>query len=378
MAAKQAKQTNAGDVTKVKEDIVDDTLEKLGLQTGGSLTLRVSRLAEHQIERVPADRLSGPCDVCGFRSDLDFSACPFCGAEGVDHAEAEPTQEAAPESGEGETTTEVVPIEADEKSLKIAEQAVREAMRKGADAYWELGKRLEAIYEPGVWKIAKNNEGEAYRSWENYVQERFGITKQYSYDLMTLAANFRREDFRVLAMRKLRAMLTLPPARREQLLSEAKEGKLSSERIIEICEAEGGSRASISKNPGRTQAATKAAAKRRTETAVSVAEQQGVTAISALEDVEIPLFARTKGDKGEEPKRALRLTDDPWGREETINGIVFHYRVVQKPKGLVLMIKRRRENPEEEAPASKSKPKAAAAPRTPKPKPAKKARRKKK
>jgi len=350
-------------IEKVSETALAGYCKSRGIKVPRGITLRekVKLVETHQVETVPDDNLSEPCTVCGGESDTKLAACPFCGAAGIDGmvdgkpVEAEghvvPDTEGPPkeakksrkkrsEAGPPEVESPPSTTLAADHPLEVGIARVFEAKRAGANCMWDLGRALIGIFEHNLWKHRVDANGKPkYRGWNQFVQEELEIVPSYSYRVMDVAANFSREQFVSIGVKKLTYLLGIGDQDRKELIARTRDEKLTAEQLADIVSK---MNKSGKKPKGRTAAATQAAA----DKAAKRKEGQGVTAIVALGRQTVPLFARPSKANGkgkdEKPKHAKKIADDPHGQLELHNGVVMHFRLMMGAKGLNLVVETRR------------------------------------
>lgn len=358
---------NAINMEKVSEAHVAAAIQKFSLSDKGTLEQRVRRLQKHQEAEVPGEKRAA-CDVCGGVSNVDLPACPFCGDESVEQhagngAGGTPAGEVvdggtaevvhgangkAPPKGlkkvkgkamEGRPSID--PSSAPE--LDRAVGAVREAQLAGVNSYWDLGRALLDIFTPQLWKQRVSEDGKPlFRSFNQFCDQELGISHSQAYQIMQCAEHFSREQFLTVGQDKLVQILKIAPEKRTALLKAAKEGKVTREQLREMVAREPQPVRTGQSHGGGHLKATEAAREKRRQ---ARAQKDGeVTAVSALGRVKVPLFARPKGGKKDDPKRAVALHQDPWGTEQLANDVECTYRVVKESRGLVLVIERRRKS----------------------------------
>jgi hypothetical protein len=368
-------------IEKVKPDVLVASLAEYGLKTNGDLQQQAERLQVHlKLETVvPPKYLSDECSECGGESDLRKPTCPFCGAGGVETKAAVPAPEKPPKgskkkaqkTGDGtpafheaeaqeapveslpdaaaavvsDPKTEVVPVAV--KALDDGVAAVHKVLEAVTYSYWDLGKALQPLFEDQLWKARLGSDAKPiYKGWNQFVQSEFGISPMRSYEFMDASKYFKREDFQLIGYTKLVPLLRLPEEKRQELLAEAKKGRLPRARILEIVREEvGDARRDTGRSGGGSAAGGAAGTRRIRENAAARRESPSpdgeITAVHALGRVRVPLFRRPKSSK-DEPKRADSLAHEPHGSEELPNGVLVTYKVVKESKGLALIIVRSR------------------------------------
>lgn len=239
------------------------------------------------------------------------------------------------------------------KELDDAIERFNTALKSGATSYWDIGRALIDIHDKQLWKQRIEGGKQKYSSWNLFCRDELHMSHVNAFSVMDASRYFSRKDFEEVGHSKLQMMLRLPEETRKQLIEEAKQGKLPRARLKQILEerpnkgARDTGRTSHARNKDLGKAATsgakanaeKAAAKRK----VLPAPSGELTAVSQLGRATIKLYARPNVKKPtEKPHRAVSVTEDPWGEEKLVNGVVVRYTVIKTPNGLELKIERKR------------------------------------
>ena len=232
-------------------------------------------------------------------------------------------------------------------NIDDAVEAVREAKRLAVVCYWQFGQAILKCFEGDLWKQKRDANGQPlYKGFYQFCEGELGLSGRYCYSLMDIASNFSSQDVAEIGVAKLGIMVRLPEEQRVKLLDEVRNGvsysQLSSE--VKKLQAESGPREA---GDSRTAKATEASAKKKLTAKLSDSTLEKV--ITCTHDItrsRIPLFIREDNvvdSKKNQPKRAKRLADDPWGEEISSNGIVIRYSLTMDANGdLVIVVERRR------------------------------------
>jgi hypothetical protein len=326
------------------------------------------------------------CQACGGISDTDLDACPFCGdgdesapadskAAAVTGSKAEPVEE--PEQDDA-ATLEAVTVHGKAKKghaelvhmpphAELVEHAgivgekepateglldrvvkrVSEMKANLAVHYWTLGKQLTVVFDRELWKMRKSSDGKpVYTTFPQWCEKELGTKAGSFYPLMDAARAYSEAQARKLGMTKLGQIVTAPKEAQAKILAMAEKG--ASTRQIAAKVKEERTKANLARRdtgrgkggvgrPGKLSAAEKA--KGVTKADVNPAGRVTVAVSEGRSTLE--LFAKP-AKKGSEPRRAKKLGDEPFAREELTNGVVRLYSVVQRASGLVLIIETQR------------------------------------
>lgn len=385
------------DLDQVKEAIIDKYLAHYGLEVKGRLNAKVNALEKFTLStepvNVPEANHSLPCTVCGGVSDVNLPECPYCGtvdvedvptniptnavaaAETSDPVEVVTSPEPAAENAEPaaaapdvEPQTEVVQSSKKKQKLTRVEKPkktngasqttttelvaakelddavtrVHDALKHGANSYWELGRALGDIFDRQLWKQRIEGGKQKYSSWALFCRDELGMGAANTFSVMDAARAFSKEDFEELGHSKLRLLLQLPKERQQMLAQEARKGQLPRARLKEIVDAEKPAEPRHTGRQTRTTAATTAAAEKRA--ARRLPKPQGeLTAVSQLGRSTHKLYARPNPKKPDaKPSRAVSVTQDPWCEVTLVNGVIERFTVMKSADGLKLIIDRRR------------------------------------
>ena len=233
--------------------------------------------------------------------------------------------------------------------LDAAVKRVHEALSAGAMSYWDLGRALVDIYDDNLWKQRTDGTGrQAFPSFNVFLRDELHMSGPTAFSVMDAARHFSKKDFELIGHSKLTPMLRLPEDRRTQLFEEAKAGKLSRKRILEIIDTEvpkGSVRETGRRGPGAAASAagSKALSEKAAARKVLPKPDGELTAVRQLGRVKLKLWQRPNVKKpNEKPVRAVSVTQDPWCEEKLANGVVVRYTVVKTPNGLELVVETKR------------------------------------
>jgi hypothetical protein len=375
------------DLAKVKEQIVDKYVAHYGLKPRGGLNAKVNALEKHTLEHVDPANHSAPCTNCGGTSDFNLPECPYCGdvdTEGdvptsiptnaVAVAEApEPAAAASiaaagvevvgdsapkpkkqkltkvenpkkPNGANGHasmtqtTTTELVAA----TELDAAVVRVHDALKHGANSYYELGLALVDIFDRQLWKQRIVGGKQKHSSWALFCREELHMSHVNTFGIMDVAKAFSKEDFEEIGHTKLKLLLPLPKDRQQALAEEARKGRLPRARLKEIVAAEKPAQSASTGRKTRSAAATSAAAEKRAARKLPKPDGE-LTAVSQLGRTTLKMYARPNPKKAEaKPSRAVSITQDPWCEHVLVNGVVERFTVIKGTDGIKLIIERKR------------------------------------
>lgn len=190
---------------------------RLGLPEWGSVDELRSRV-ERSLAVQHMDAYLLDCEDCGFSApDVEeVDSCPGCGADFAD-----------PEEEQLQTANNVTPLSAKTKKQQEDRElrefqgkaAEREAIQKleaiegkidelRADAgciEWDIGKHLREIYDRDLWQA-----GGKYKSFKDYVQQRFEFTQQTARAFMRISEHFTRDEAQGIPLGHLRLLANIP------------------------------------------------------------------------------------------------------------------------------------------------------------------------
>lgn len=302
-------------MSKVDEAQLDQSIEKLEIPAGGSLTDKVRRIASF-FQAQKADEYD-QCDKCGGSCLVEIIApligevCPYC-AEGPAPVEnSEQIIESVPES---QSSDELEVVEGTENDLNEACKQVEAFKINLAKGFWQLGRIIEEIHKRKLWqyRVGPDN-APLYTSFESFVRAELNMSDDQAYKYIEVYRAFNEGDIRELGISKLHAVLKVPPGpMREKLLAAARNG--ASKRDIE--------REAAGEDEGDDEEV----------------EPDKVTIALMLGSVRLPMWKRKRGKKSAEAEAATSVKDDAYCTEDLPNGVVQTYRLVQKPSGQIVLV----------------------------------------
>ncbi|MDE2106023.1 MAG: hypothetical protein KGL39_52860 [Patescibacteria group bacterium] len=234
-----AKKICGVNIRKADTAVLSEELEKLGLDSSGSIPIKIERMASFIREK-----FCGSADLKVFNSWLDsnsmtpvvcdpgcggishadlFDRCPFCGDE------EEIDMDQVVEAKEIEVLTSET---LDENVARI--KVLKESM---VDGYYELGQALAENETKGLWKLRTNGGGAPkYRTFADWSRAETGLGRTQVWKCISVAKNFTAEQVREIGHTKLAIALQVPSQNRAELLEKAKAG--ASKRELEQVAAE--------------------------------------------------------------------------------------------------------------------------------------------
>jgi len=280
------------------------------------------------------------CDRCGGDSDAALDHCPFCGD--ADRAplsgEKESDEDAGDEPEEEELKMENAEKQQQTRSLALAggggttagtraldEAVARIQQMKGDGALWawKLGDYIfRAVYKTELWKQRSDDAGKPkYKGFNQFCEGELNFTPQYIYSLMEVAENFTEEQAKKFNSGKtLRLMVKLDVETRGKL---TEGGAVPSHQQVRE-QLEKGKRRKA-KAGARTEAATRASTEKNRR-------EKTLTILVPAERQRVKLWARP-AKRGQEPKPARRLADQPYGVVEGTNGVHLEIAVRESSTG---------------------------------------------
>jgi hypothetical protein len=333
----------------LREPLIDKALEDNGLERTGKVLEKAERLDAHYRNTIPS-KVIAECD-CGFGSDPELPACPFCGDTAIDERDEEAFEEAragkdvtappgkAPAPMAKAAPTEIVEPgpERNASAEKLAEldaaiENVKEAHAAGIGSYWDLGQALRPIHEGQLYFQRLDESGAPkYRSWEQFLAAEFGgqITGGHSYRVMAVAKKFDRPTAIAIGVAKLAIL--------ERAKDEAMPKLLEAARVQTVKELaktaapylhEAGSRPSSQpadappRRGSGTSPGSRAAREEGRAQASYIAEktENKITVSTMLGETVVHLFK-----KADMKTRAKVLRDEPVGVEVHMNGVETRY-----------------------------------------------------
>lgn len=233
------------------------------------------------------------------------------------------------------------------KELDKARDEVIEIKSRGAQNFWELGKKLAEISKKQLWKLRLNADTgkNKYNGFDAFVIAELNMSPMHAYRAIEIAEAYKTsEEVRVLGTTKASLILQAAPEDRKKLAAKAKAGasKRALEKDVKKSRAKHGS----PKKSQQAKAGAKGGAKRATTSAVK-AEKISIASIEGSKTIK--LYKKPESFKDvvfSKLPRAAKIGDMPVGRFEMGNGVVQYFAVRNGEEGLVLKIETRRETAE--------------------------------
>jgi hypothetical protein len=388
MAKKHPDEVAGIKLAAVKPEVLKQCMKDAGLSVEGTLEQLIERMSEHITEQ--GGELAD-CDVCGGECDVSkFTICPYCGVGEDDEAPAaltpkppvadsakvEPLKDGdgaktplaslnqklkkrgakepapkAPEKKPAPLAKSTEKLDAAVKQVKTIQQKITADTqtfgRTVMGDHWELGNALYTIFKDNLYalRVDAATGVPRHKSWGQFVIGELGMSTQQAYKLMNVATQFSRKQVEEYGISKLKHLVRLPEAERNELLEDVAKRLPESELAKEVRERAkktGGAapptvadrKREVQPTAGGPRKGSKAAAEKKKPRPL----QDKVTIAALLTRQTVPLYV-----KGSAEKRAKRIGDEPTGREEVLNGVVCTYKLAMHSAGLVLIVERKRE-----------------------------------
>lgn len=340
---------------RLNTDVLRAELLRLELHVSDDPKEMIERLRRYYKDQQPSGMRFTRCDQCGGISDKSLTHCPYCG-ERDDDQEADTNggvlKGAEPDSKVQAKIAEVVaeaqpavlaldslpgnqrlkldkpglparnrqPID----ELAVQVKVIQNATRAAATNLHSIGVALTIINQGDLWKQRRKGDKQKFTSFAAFVLDEFGMTKQYAYQLISIAKSFDAKTIAEVGPHKLRlAMTVTDDSQRAEVVKLAKTGTV--QRVQEtVDKLRGVERAKVAQD-GRK--------KMREPPKVTVALQPGM--------VRIPLYKRDKTLKNTQQasvdasgkvkggKVAKNLGDDPFGRLRLSNDVVQIFKILR-------------------------------------------------
>lgn len=246
-----------------------------------------------------------------------------------------------------------------EAALDKRIKAFEAIQKKQVVNYYELVVEMKGIFDERLWTQRLGEDGkQKYKGWNQFVVAELGVEANYSYALMDIVKSYTIEQFEAVGIKKLRLILQLPKELRGEMADRAAQENLPFSQVSEEVKrlagprrgpeetgrtgfGSGGAGGSSGTRKGKGKSGT---GRKRKGVAAAVPElKKGeLTAVLTMGRQKLPLFARSK-KKGDEPRRALKITDEPWAELSLPGGVVQYFRLVQDAKGLAIQVETRRQ-----------------------------------
>jgi len=378
-----ASKTVAGvQLSKVKPELINQALEKVGIEVTADLAQNIKNLSDYFATK-PSDELV-KCDGCEGVSSISFDECPYCGMsdqppEGVTVKTPEPKQDKPEAKPKGkkkapvtpETTTALAKVSPATMSkpkkggaihdaeiipqgtiadLDQSVAAIQEAKGNAAKSHWTIGKLIAENHTKALWKLRTDAEGKSlYSSFNAFCENELKISPAHAYNLMDIARAFNEEQVMKFGPSKLGLLLQVPPEDQAQLLAIAETAskrqlqkqvdatKEKNKKEGKAAPVKEGRKKDVSKATAKSGAAGKGA-----PATTGTSKKDVITIASITGNKTVKLFA-TPAKKGDTPKEAKKLADEPWGRLELENNVEMFFKLKPNAGGhLTLQISTRR------------------------------------
>jgi hypothetical protein len=242
-----------------------------------------------------------------------------------------------------------------EEALDVALAAVKKAKDAGAMSFWEMGQAVLHIYDQRLYTQRKAEDGKPkYKSFEQFARQELAMSKRHVFRMMDVARLYSRDDFQAVGVSKLAMIAQVPEEMATEMLERARAGLPLAQVTEEVRRLAGGKRRTAAdtgrrESPGKgaTGAAGTKVKKEKTAKPVPKPGPDELTVVTTKERLKVPMFARPKLGRGHkasevEPKRAMKVDQDPAGKIELPNGTEMHVRIVLAAKGLEVHVEFRK------------------------------------
>jgi hypothetical protein len=219
-----------------------------------------------------------------------------------------------------------------EADLDAAKKHYQEAGHEANLAWWRQGRILdEEVFKGEAWRLRKGPDGKPlHKNFEAFCNAELGITPDYAYTQMKAAKYFSAERAGLLEKSKAYLIMKFPEEVRRDIEAHALKGAKYSdlrERLKESQKKEGKTRGNVIKTKAGVERVQKGG---RPKTKLAIADLFGKHNVT--------LF---KGPVSDKPgARAEKMSDQPWGRSTTIDGVVETFRILKGAKGLFVEVVR--------------------------------------
>lgn len=287
--------------------------------------------------------------------------------EPVVEAVVEPAR-AEKEKDEAAKTTALAKREEKAKLARAGEQeldaAVSEIRRLKSDIalnYWHLGRKIHEVFEKSLWKQRLDEEGKGgvYKTsgFDGWVKEETGFTVTSAYEIMEVSKHYTESQVRAFGYAKLGMVLKAPPEAQAKLLAEKVEAGASWREVrAAVREAQAASPQEPKPARDGTMRGKGGAQRAREPRPLTIpggpapektTKKDVITIASIKRRQKIPVMAKP-AKRGDAPKPAKRLADEPYFTIEFENEVVLKVTIAQNPAGeLVAHIDARREDEDE-------------------------------
>lgn len=171
------------------------------------------------------------CELCGYESPVDYSTCPYCGAD-LGAAVDDPPPDKKDKTTKTKTTkprkkgktaakqtAEIAPP--DPKMIAECEERVdliKGLRRKLAEDAYEIGKHIQEIHDKNLWKA------KGYDSFSAFCKNELDYTRVMAYKYMSMSRLLKKDDAVKLGVSKSEIVTNSPKRYRTKMLNAAKKG----------------------------------------------------------------------------------------------------------------------------------------------------------
>jgi hypothetical protein len=237
---------------------------------------------------------------------------------------------------------------AGEADLDAAVEEIRRLKSGVATAHWELGRKLLEVYDSQLYKQRCDADGKpgVYKTagFEGWVRAECGFTVANAFLIMDVAKHFTREEVEVFGYSKLGLALKAPTPEQTKLLVEAvKSGGTYQEikQAVEKMQAENpvrraardGTRRGQNINSGRK----KVLAVPGGEVPDKLKKHNVISIATIPKRQRIAIMAKP-AKRGEAPRPAKKLTDEPFFTMEFENEVVMKFTISHNAQGELQVI----------------------------------------
>lgn len=287
------------------------------------------------------------CDVCFGWSDEALDACPYCN-DGKAEAPSPPPPAPVPSTDilasskkKAATAPSILSggkASLTEKDLDEELRLFREDTKNSNAGTYLMGKRL-IRFRNELWMLRTAEGKPKYKSNNQFVEDELGMTVGYANKLRRIAEVFTLEQFIDHGPEALKALIAAPKEVHADLLKRHKEGatveeietavkEIREKGGITVIETDATKAAAANGKNMPSAAATAAGAKSRKKDACAITiglkSEQGTITCKAR-----------PSKKGEEPRDARTLEDQPFCEIEAINGVKLFLAIKTTPAGVI-------------------------------------------
>lgn len=250
---------------------------------------------------------------------------------------------------------------AGEVELDAAVTEIRQLKSDVAHSYWELGKKLQEVYDRQLYKQRLDEEGKpgAYKTsgFDAWVREEIGFTVASAYQIMDVAKHYSEQQVKAFGYAKLGMVLKAPEAAQAKILVEQVEKGATWREVRAAVEkarvdnptehkpARDGTARGSNTNGGRKP---KVLAVPGGPPPEKTTKRDTITIASIPKRQKIAILAKP-AKKSDVPLPAKKLTDEPYFTLEFENDVVLKVTISQNAKGeLQAICEAKRETESEE------------------------------